>query len=390
MLKHLQNQLQLHYFVAGLLLSAAMPAALSHAAVLHVDASKANGDGTQDSPFKTINGALAAAQEGDTIRVAAGSYTEPVVLLKSGIKLHGGFDSTFAGEPDPQKHETAIDGEEKHRAIQVGDEAHDAKDFEIKGFTIRRGLADGIEGSAGKGAGLLIENESSGRIVECKFVDNKATDDGGAIESGTAGALTIDRCLFRNNSAGDDGGAIRLQNSRSKTAITNCVFINNSGLDKYIVQAKGAVRILNCTFFNNMSADRGIIASRTKTITSNDVVTVTNCIFANNVSKGRRPLLFADDECAPIVATHCLFFENTTKGGLGTEVNVGGNLEGDPLFVDAAQEDIQIKAGSPAIDRGASQKEIESDHAGMPRLQGSGIDIGAFEFAPASAAIQAE
>jgi hypothetical protein len=65
-----------------------------------------------------------------------------------------------------------------------------------------------------------------------------------------------------------------------------------------------------------------------------------------------------------------------------------GCIDGDPLFVSA--EDLRLRPGSPAIDAGVADPvyetfrqqyglDIAKDHAGQPRPQGRGWDLGAFE-----------
>jgi parallel beta-helix repeat protein len=362
-------------------LACAMVAATCTAAELYVRAGDDAGAGDQKSPFNSINAAVAAAQEGDTILIAQGTYPEQIVLHKNHITLKGGYDSAFERGRNPLKYETIIDGQNKFRPLQIGGDGTAISKFHINGLTIMRGLAEGAESLEGKGGAILIAGDSSGKIVRCKFVDNWATDDGGAIEYSSSGTLKIDRCLFSGNSAHDDGGAIRLQGSRSTTTISNCVFVNNSGLDKYVVQAKGDTRILNCTFADNSSNARGIIASRSKAATTDATVTVTNCIFASNKSLDNDPLLFADDDCAPIVAAGCLFFDNQAAGGLGEDVQISsnGHREGDPQFADAAAGDFRLSEGSPAIDNALAIESVKKDFDGNRRPQGTAVDIGAFE-----------
>jgi hypothetical protein len=354
----------------------------SLADTLYVAAGTTAGTGTQEAPFDTIGAALAAAEEGDTIKVAAGVYPEKVVILKGQIKLKGGYTPTFKDDRDPAKNVTTIDGQNQFRPLQIGDEQAAVSKFRIDGFTIARGLADGVDGLDGKGGGILIVNDSSGKIIGCTLTDNRAMDDGGAIEKNGGGTIKIDRCVFNGNSAHDDAGAIRIQGNSSKTTIRNCVFANNSGLEKYVVQAKGATQIVNCTFVGNLSESRGIIASRSKAASTDSVVTVANCIFADNKAMDGDALLFADEESAPIEAKNCLFFNNDATGGLGDGVQIrqDGHREGDPLFVDPDNGDFRLAVGSPAIDNANSERRIKKDCDGKARRRGKAVDIGAYEF----------
>jgi len=51
----------------------------------------------------------------------------------------------------------------------------------------------------------------------------------------------------------------------------------------------------------------------------------------------------------------------------------------DALFVDAAADDYQLSATSPALDAGETRDDVPNDIAGVPRPQGPGFDIGAYE-----------
>jgi hypothetical protein len=62
------------------------------------------------------------------------------------------------------------------------------------------------------------------------------------------------------------------------------------------------------------------------------------------------------------------------------EILGSGYVMGDPQFVDVASRNFHLKSTSPAIDSGASGLAPDQDFDGTLRPQGSGDDIGAFEF----------
>ena len=57
-----------------------------------------------------------------------------------------------------------------------------------------------------------------------------------------------------------------------------------------------------------------------------------------------------------------------------------GNIDSDPQFVDSAQNDYHLLAGSPCIDTGTPDDAPPTDFDGHDRPQGNGVDMGAFEY----------
>ena len=110
-----------------------------------------------------------------------------------------------------------------------------------------------------------------------------------------------------------------------------------------------------------------------------------NTVVRNNIVIQR----FQQIAIANLRGTNTLI-ENNLTFGVNTEVRQGpggGNatinnnlVNVDPRFVNINNYDFTLQAGSPAIDVGANLSEVAMDFAGNVRPQGSGFDLGAFEF----------
>lgn len=392
---------------------------------------KPSGDDTNDglswgTAFRTIHKALSIVSRGGNILVAEGTYypdegpdqidndRNATFNLIFGVTIYGGFPAT--GNPgftdrDPSDHPSILsgdldqDGDISDNAINIL--TADGVDYTaaLNGFTITLGNADLQPGNVG--GGLLCLNTASPTITKCSFLQNSA-DSGGAIFNDASSPVITD-CFFQSNSS-DFGGAI--YNSQSSSpSITNCSFQNNTaGTTPHSGGAGGAIRnqrssssIINCSFQNNSATIGGAIFndSSTDTITNcsfvNNVAsgtggaiyseflpspTVTNCILWGNSENGNtttQGASFADTYTAALTFSHCLV-QNWSKADLDTTGTPNTNLEpSDPLFRDAANGDLSLSTGSPAIDSGDNAaNSATTDLAGNPRIVAI-IDLGPFE-----------
>ena len=65
----------------------------------------------------------------------------------------------------------------------------------------------------------------------------------------------------------------------------------------------------------------------------------------------------------------------------GSTLNWGsGNIDTDPLFVDAPNYDLHLQETSPCIDTGTAEDAPSDDLDGNFRPVGSGYDMGAYEY----------
>lgn len=119
----------------------------------------------------------------------------------------------------------------------------------------------------------------------------------------------------------------------------------------------------------------------------------TNCTIANNtvVEQGvrsNRPWIQIGAHKNGTPSSGNIVVNNIARSfSLGTSTT-GSNLVVAPTsyatyFVDPANLDFRLVSGSPAIDAGVSTSAPSDDLMGDPRPQGSGYDVGAYEYAPA-------
>jgi uncharacterized protein (TIGR03437 family) len=106
-------------------------------------------------------------------------------------------------------------------------------------------------------------------------------------------------------------------------------------------------------------------------------------VFKNNiiVSEGF-PFVTAYSTTSRTRASNNVWYGNggPVPGATASEIFAGA-ITGDPKFVNRAIGDVRLLAGSAAIDRGSAASPVPSvDFDNVPRPQGAGYDIGAFEW----------
>lgn len=159
--------------------------------------------------FGTIQAALNAASNGDTVQVAAGFYVENVVL-PNGIDLV--LQGAGAGS-------TTIDGANANSVVRI--QGGQTRSTVVAGFTIQNG-------SATHGGGLFISNASP-TIQDCTIQMNTASSAGGGIKvTGSAANPLIRRSVVQDNTSTDNGAGIHVTDSTAE--ILDNEFLDNTVL----------------------------------------------------------------------------------------------------------------------------------------------------------------
>jgi len=181
--------------------------------------------------FNDIQPALDAASSGDRIFVAEGVYTEPsgfppgfptnpVVHMKKGVKIFGGFAGTegkLSQRGDPSLRPTVLDGQLFAYHVIIG-----ASDARLDGFLVQYGYADGSYGNS-FGAGMFNDGVAGLEIENCEFSYNYAYSSGGGMLNYNS-SLTISNTIFSDNFADAGGGMFNLY---SNPDIDDAAFVSN-------------------------------------------------------------------------------------------------------------------------------------------------------------------
>ncbi len=354
------------------------PAALASTTwyVNGVSGSDNNNCTSPQTACKSIGHAISLASSGDSIMVAAATYTENLSIGFS-LKLIGSSAST-----------TIIDGGLHSTVVSIpNSSAHVA----LSRVTIRNGYANCCGGGINNSGTLTINNSSvSGNTARGKILGAG----GGIFNSGT---LTIANSTVSTNGAagipvegvpgrGAGGGIFNhgLLTVNNSTISGNTAFglggANGGGIANHIYGSSGTLTINNGTLSEN-SAMGGANHSGGG-ISNGGTATLQNTIVADSPSGGNCDGTMASNGYNLSSDSSCNFNGtgdlNKTDPKLGQLGNYGGPTQTIPLL-----------SGSPAIDAGnpngctdGKGHLLKTDQRGRPRPDKEdtgGCDMGAYE-----------
>jgi hypothetical protein len=251
----------------------------------------------------TIQAGIDAAVSGaDEVVVAPGTYNE------AGIDLKGKAITVRSASGDPT--DTVVDATGLSSNHVVRCDSGEGPSTVLSGFTITGGNADGASGLGDDGGGLLCDGTSP----------------------------TVENCIFSSNSADARGGGVYCINA--SPTFVNCLFVGNSANNGGAIANRnaGSPSIINCSFSGNAADSTGGAVHNLDA----GILTVSNSIFWGNL-----PNEIINNNSTPTISY------SDVQGGLPVgATDGGGNINADPLFVDAAAGDLRLQGGSPCIDAG--------------------------------------
>jgi hypothetical protein len=351
------------------------------------------------SQYKTIQAAIDAAQASDTVLVAPGTYQENIDFKGKAIRVQ----STHGPEV------TLIEG-------QVSFHRGERADSVIEGFTIRLGnpgiviqgagptirgniirdntIIPGTWSVSGAGIRATCLPDRPAIIVNNRIEGNRIEVSPGLFFGGTFGGagmscrnVVVMGNQFRHNVIGGaqysfanlslQGGALEAQASivANNVISSNVVSFYTSQGGTPIRGYGGGIWAVDCKIINNTVTGNGAVNTNpfpTGFTFGGGIHADVACVIANNIIRDN----FAYYE--PEISTGATVQYCNVKGGRAGP----GNFDADPRFT--SDGTFHLAPDSPCRDTGSqnylnfSASDFEWDDRGW----GSGVDIGADEFAP--------
>ena len=302
-----------------------------------------------------IQAAIDAAGSGGTVTLGAGTFEiDAQLMVTNGVTLQGqGWDSTIIKQ-------TAT-GNDKRCATVDGNAT-------LQRVTLTGGC---INGNNASGAGVDIKN---GTVSWCRIHNNTAgASNGSSVYGGGVGFYQgkgrIDHSIIEGNlvrSTTALGGGVGIYRPSGAIVIDTCLVVGNAANAKTAANGKGGgiyleymyayadVTIRNSTIAGNSAS--GTTLGGGLYVTGDSDAKGTHTILMNDIMAGNTSASVANDAVISKTdkTSYCLF-------GLQDEVVGTSCFSGNPAFIDVANGDYHLSAGSPAIDAGATYEGIGVD-----------------------------
>lgn len=203
-------------------------------------------------------------------------------------------------------------------------------------------------------------------LIEANLIHDNGVAGGAAINLASVRDSVIrNNLLYANRATGiagwDDGEGSNLYGTRDNRILGNTI-VQPSG-------SRFAISLLNGST-GNLILGNVLLHLGTRGSVSADPSSQSGLVSDYNAVVNR----FSDDDA---------FFTLAQWRGFGFDAH---SFLATPavLFVDGAADDYRLSATSPARDSGSAHAELPNDRTGVARPQGSGVDVGAYEYVAAA------
>jgi len=300
-------------------------------------------------PCATVQHAVDFANDGESVLVAGGTYTENLIIDRP-ISVTGGFEP-ISWTRSLTLYESLIDGSATAETVVVFQGGVDGAILD--GFTLSGGDVNQA------GGGVTVIEGSSPALRNLTITGNHAdgTDEWGAggLLIGDGSQASIENSIIMSNTADGGAGGVRL--GGASATFVNTLITDNPG--RQAVHLNNAAITLTHVTVSGHGEWGGVLIGTSST------GTVLNSIIWEEEGED----LFLDGTSTATISYSDL------EDGVYTGT---GNISADPRFVDPPSGDYHLGVGSPAIGAALPAGAPPADLDGVPR--DASPDMGAYEW----------
>ncbi|MBC8233442.1 right-handed parallel beta-helix repeat-containing protein [bacterium] len=225
------------------------------------------------------------------------------------------------------------------------------------------------------GGGVSCEYSSSPTLTNNIITGNTANSYGGGVHCEYSSSPTLTNNIITANTANYDGGGVSCHSSSSPTLTNNIITANtaNAGGGVYCYDASSPTLMNNTIADNTANYGGGIYCYK-----------YSGPILINCILWGDAPQEIYFESSYPNGIVVSYSDVQGGKDGIVSEhpddiIDWGeGNIDADPSFVDAGNDDYHLNPDSPCIDAGTPDGVSDDDLEGNPRDEFP--DMGAYEY----------
>jgi hypothetical protein len=304
--------------------------------------------------------------DADEIRIRAGTYVVPAGGFVGSVRDHhdlairGGYLDAGCVARSLDAALTILDGDHAAGVMTINTIAIPNSDIEVSGLTLQNG----------SGSGAFDSNAGGLKIGDPSPI--------------SGGKILVERNIFRNNSSVSNGfsqavGGLIAATDGTPLIVRGNLFVGNSSPNAAAASfySNNEIDVSNNTFTGNQATNTNQSPRVTIDYTTFAGLKLSNNIFWGNHTGDN---VFDVNLSAPQGQIGATLADNDIEATTGTAVSASGTLQVDPSFV--GNGDFRLAGVSPLINAGIDDPPggvAEADLDGAPRLDGSAVDLGAYE-----------